>query len=156
MPQPTTLWSQRNRPRRAGMPVDCFTGGALWNISINDKRTILLMRRVGKAALHTNATTRPQPPLLQEAGSVRCQQLWVYALYSRTSDSTVANEGPIWATQAVLYLLKWTYYFKPKEGEHTFSVWCHFRGRWFHLKGVTLQSWFYKYFLIAMMCPLPF
>lgn len=121
MPQQTTQWSQRNRPRRAGMPVDCFTGGALWNISINDKRTILLMRRVGKAALHTTTTTTtlPQPPLLQEAASVRCQQLWVYVLYGRTSDSTVANEGPARATQAVLYLLKWTYYFRLKEGERT-------------------------------------
>lgn len=106
MPQPTTQWSQRNGPRRAGMPVDCFTG-ALWNISINDKRTILLMRRVGKAALHTNTTRLPRPPLLEEAVSVRCQQLWVYVLYSRRSDSIVANEDLAWPTQALLYLPKW-------------------------------------------------
>lgn len=32
----------QNRPGRERMPVDCFTGVALWNIYINDKRTILL------------------------------------------------------------------------------------------------------------------
>lgn len=82
------------------------------------------MRRLGKAALRTatTTTTLPQPPLVQEAGSVRCHQLWVYVLYGRTSDSTVANEGLARATQAALYLLKWTYYFKLKEGEHTLHI----------------------------------
>lgn len=97
----------QNRLRRERMLVDCFTGVALWNIYINDKRTILL-----KHEAHWESPFSPSLSLclLCEADLVMWQQLQVYVLYreyGRTSGRAMVNESMLISTQHKYCIVFW-------------------------------------------------